>query len=236
MTDDRFDTLDPDLGSYLLGELAPEERARFERRLADEPALRAQVERLAPVVTRLDDVPDQAWEALPPAPPLETLAPAAARSRRRWLPTLMPRAWAATALAAVALLAAGIGIGTLIDGGGSGGGSAVPQGPAIVLAPLGGAPASASADARMVGPNRMLLRVDDLPPAPAGSYYEAWLLDGPGRVVPVASFSVGDDGRAVVELPLPAAADRYRYLDVSLQRIDGGAEHSGDSLLRGNVS
>jgi hypothetical protein len=88
----------------------------------------------------------------------------------------------------------------------------------------------------MVGPNRMLLRVDDLPPAPAGSYYEAWLLDGPGRVVPVASFSVGDDGRAVVELPLPAAADRYRYLDVSLQRIDGGAEHSGDSLLRGSVS
>ncbi len=178
--------------------------------------------------------------ALPP--PRETLTAAAAQhpgrraARRAWLPALAPRAWAATALAAVALLAAGVGIGTLIDGDGGGAASSAPRGPAIVLAPLGGAPRTASANARMVGPNRMLLRVDDLPPAPAGSYYEAWLLDGPGRVVPVASFSVGDDGRAVVELPLPAAADSYRYLDVSLQRIDGGAEHSGDSLLRGDVS
>lgn len=233
MTDARFDNPDPDLSSYLLGELDPEARARFERRLADDADLRAQVDQLAPVVTRLDELPDQAWETLPPAPPLEPTAAATRTGRRSWLPALAPRAWAATALAAVALLAAGVGIGTLVD---RDGGAPGTQGPAIALAPLGGAPATASASARMVGPNRMLLQIDDLPPAPAGSYYEAWLLDGPGRVVPVASFSVGDDGRAVVELPLPAAADRYRYLDVSLQRIDGGPEHSGDSLLRGSVS
>ncbi len=151
MTDDRFDTLDPDLGGYLLGELEPEERARFERRLAAEPALRAQVERLAPVVRapRRRARPGVGGAAAGTAAG-DARADGGA-PRRRWLPTLMPRAWAATALAAVALLAAGIGIGTLIDGGGSGG-SAVPQGPAIVLAPLGGAPASASANARMVGP------------------------------------------------------------------------------------
>ncbi|HST43183.1 MAG TPA: hypothetical protein VLK58_26895 [Conexibacter sp.] len=236
-------TDDAQLSDYLLGELDPAARERFEERLAREPELRAQAERLAPAVARLESLPEQAWDALPGGAGSAAGAgvgaqAGAGRGRaaggpRRWLPAA-PRSWAATALAAVALLGAGIGIGVLVDG--DGGGTRGGDGPAVVLAPLDSARVSAGATARMTGPNRMLLTIEDLPPAPAGSYYEAWLLNDPDDLVPVASFSVGADGRAVVEVPLPAAADRYRYLDVSLQRVDGGTEHSSDSVLRGALS
>lgn len=239
-------TDDAQLSDYLLGELDAAARERFEARIAREPELRERVERLAPAVARLESVPEQAWEALPVGVAAGAQAGDGARDgvaadggavgrARRWLPRLAPRTWATAALAALALLGAGVGIGVLIDGDGSGGAPGA-DGPAIALAPLGSAPVSTSASARMTGPNRMLLTIEDLPPAPAGSYYEAWLLNDPDDLVPVASFSVGADGRAVVEVPLPAAADRYRYLDVSLQRVDGGTEHSSDSVLRGALS
>ncbi|MDO8188509.1 anti-sigma factor [Conexibacter sp. JD483] len=235
MTDDRSPTPDADLSSYLLGELDAGARARFEHRLAEDADLRAQVERLAPVVTRLYELPEQAWEVLPPSSqPSKAGSHAALRSgRRAWLPSLPARRWVAGGLAAVALLVAGAGAGALLERGRD---SSVTRGPEVALAPFGRAPAGASANARMVAPNRMRLSVEDLPPSPAGSYYEAWLLDGPGRVVPVAAFSVGPDRRAVVEVPLPAAADRYRFLDISLQHVGAGTAHSGDSLLRGALS
>lgn len=237
---------DPELGDYLLGELDPAARAAFEARVAADPALRAEVERLAPAVARLERLPEPVWDAATSssaparsrgAAPAASSAPALV-PRRRWLPLLPARTWGVAALAAVALLAAGVGIGVLVGGGDGAGGSAAPvvTGPGIALAPLGSAPASASADAHMTGPNRMLLTIEDLPPAPAGTYYEAWLLNDPDDLVPVASFAVGADGRAVVEVPLPAAADRYRFIDVSLQRIDGGTEHSSNSVLRGALS
>lgn len=229
---------DPELSDYLLGELDPAARARFEARMAGDPRLRAEVERLAPAVTRLEQVPTPAWEQFAPlgaaAPGASAPDPSAVRRERR-LPALAPRAWAATALAALALLGAGVGIGVLIDSNG-GAGQVAPSGGVIALAPLGSAPASASASARMTAHDRMRLTVESLPPAPAGSYYEAWLLDGPGNVIPVAAFSVGADGRAVLEVPLPADASRYRYLDVSLQHVDDGTRHSGDSVLRGALS
>lgn len=231
---------DPELSDYLLGELDADGRARFEARMASDPALLAEVERLAPAVARLEALPEQAWQthqATPlPATPVPGSGVRADHRRLPALPSLPKRAWAATALAAAALLGAGIGIGVLVDDTPDGSAPVVPTGPAIALAPLGQAPAAASAHARMTGPNRMLLTIRDLPPAPAGSYYEAWLLNDPDDLVPVASFSVGADGSAVVEVPLPAAADRYRFLDVSLQRVDGGTEHSADSVLRGTLS
>lgn len=252
---------DPELGDYLLGELDPAARAAFEARLASDPALRAEVERLAPAVARLEALPEPVWDAVgdgltPPAPVTMPVAGTSARparadgagrrddgrsgggsGRRRRLPALPARTWGVAALAAVALLGAGVGIGVLLGDSGSGSsGAPVATGPAIALAPLGSAPTSASANARMTGPNRMLLTIEDLPPAPAGTYYEAWLLNDPDDLVPVASFAVGADGRAVVEVPLPAAADQYRFIDVSLQRVDGGTQHSSNSVLRGSLS
>jgi len=53
---------------YLLDELGPDEAAAFERAMADDPSLRAEVERLRPVVARLQAVPSEAWEGIQPPP------------------------------------------------------------------------------------------------------------------------------------------------------------------------
>ena len=52
-TDAELDPLDEEIAAYLDDELAPEARAAFERRLADEPKLRARV-----------DAERDAWNAL----------------------------------------------------------------------------------------------------------------------------------------------------------------------------
>jgi anti-sigma-K factor RskA len=73
---------------YLLGELSPSETERFETELASSPALRAEAERLRPLIGRLEDHGD-AWEPLEPPPldiaaivsaPLEEDRPAADRT------------------------------------------------------------------------------------------------------------------------------------------------------------
>ncbi|MEX1219200.1 MAG: anti-sigma factor [Solirubrobacterales bacterium] len=52
---------------YLLGELTPAEAEQFEGSLKLDPALRAEVERLGPVVSRMDNCGGQVWT--PPEPP-----------------------------------------------------------------------------------------------------------------------------------------------------------------------
>ena len=47
---------------YLLGELSGDDRAEAERMLREDPAFRAQVERLTPLVGTLSELPGEAWE------------------------------------------------------------------------------------------------------------------------------------------------------------------------------
>jgi anti-sigma-K factor RskA len=58
---------------YLLGELGPEDLDRFEASLLLDAGLRAEVERLRPVVTRLENHPEDAWQPVEP-PPLDAAA------------------------------------------------------------------------------------------------------------------------------------------------------------------
>lgn len=77
---------DLDATAYLLGELDAEQQAVFERALADDAALRAEVERLRPVVARLDALPAEAWDGGVEPPPLrlpaELLAEASPAARQ----------------------------------------------------------------------------------------------------------------------------------------------------------
>jgi anti-sigma-K factor RskA len=57
---------------YLLGELGPEAAARFEDEMLSDPTLKTEVDRLRPVVSRLESVPDRGWD--PPSPPPLDLA------------------------------------------------------------------------------------------------------------------------------------------------------------------
>lgn len=233
------------LSAYLLGELGAEELAAFERAMADDPALRAEAERLRPVVARLESLPDEAWEDAPEPPPLRlpgaadapVSAPvsAPARRRRRWLqgPLMLRPAFAA--LGAAALLAAGIGIGFAVDDGGSSRAPTVAQQRTVALEPL--APGVAAHGDALVadagGRQRVTLRLRGLPPSRARQFYEVWLMDASGPLIAIGSFRVGADGRATLELPLPVQATEYQYFDISVQPEGDDANHSGDSILRG---
>jgi len=214
-----------ELSDYLLGELDPETRARFEQRLSEDPALRARAETLRPLVGRLQAMPEDAWETVPAQPEQAAERP---RRRRRVL-TLRPLV---AATAAAALVAVGVAGGLLA----AGGDEPAPQGPTVALRAVDGAPASSTAVARMTGGGHMLLTVRGLPPAKPGTYYEAWLMSDGTHLVPVASFSVDAAGDARIDVPLPTAASDYRYVDVSLQHAADGTEHSSRSVLRGNLS
>ena len=135
---------------------------------------------------------------------------------------------ALVAAACALLLGAGIGIGVLIERPGSAGG------PTVVLRAVAG-PSSEQATARMTSGGRMVLTVDHLPATAPGRFYELWLMNSDSDLVSVASFRVGSDGKAQLNVPLPVSAARYHYLDISLQHAAAGPAHSGDSVLRAPV-
>jgi anti-sigma-K factor RskA len=215
------------IAAYALGELEGSERERFERELAADPTLHAEVEATRGTMAHLEALPGDAWpadvpESLPPEPePVRAAAP----SRRRF--ALRPLSVAAMVLVAAVL--GGV-VGALVASGGDS--SSPPAKTVLVLHPLD-APKNSRADVSMPDADTMLLRTHGLPPSAAGDYYEVWLMSSDAKLVPVASFKVGESGEASVEVPLPAAPDEYAYFDVSRQTVSGGTGHSQDSVLRG---
>lgn len=235
------------ISSYLLGELDAAEASAFERRLAEEPGLREEVERLRPLVARLGALPADVWEA-PEPPPLALPEEAAIAARpqahgesaserrpgRLRLPVLTLRPVAAGGFAAV-LLAIGIAAGLLLGGGSSGepGGGSTD----LVLQRIDDGPAGAHGDVLVAADGRRAtVDVGGLEPNGPGRFYELWLLDDDGRMIALGSFRVGDDGRAQVRLPIPVSPAQYRYFDLSLQEDNGDPAHSGISVLRGPTS
>lgn len=224
----------------LLGELDAEGAREAGRRMAEDPAFRAEVERLRPVVDALEAMPEEAWD--PPVPPplrhpdrVEAPAAAPRRAPRRhrepwWRRMTVPMP--AVGLATVVALAAGVGIGVLATGGDDG-----PQQPRQIadlrLAAFGETPAVAGGDARILAGEELALSVHDLAPSDGGTFYTAWLLGEDGKMVSLGSFRVPASGAATVRLPLPVPADRFDYVDVSVEPDDGNPAHSGRSVLRG---
>lgn len=223
------------LSAYLFDDLDPGERDRMQRRLARDGALRAQEQRLAPLVRQLEHLSQDAWafvatqpgaDAAPSDDLTTTRAPA---PRRRWWHGRLSVRPALAAMTAVALLAIGVGVGVLL--------SRTPgvSGATVVLRALPGEPTSAVARGRLTPDGHIVLMISHLPASRPGTYYEAWLMTSTTRLVPVAAFRSGTDGRARLDVPLPAAAAAYRYIDISLQRTGAGTAHSHDSVLRGNT-
>lgn len=164
------------------------------------------------------DAADGARAAAPEAAPRPRRAP-----RRRFALRPLP-------VAAMVLVAAVLGgvVGALIASGDS---SSPPAKTVLVLHPLD-APKDSRGDLSMPDADTMLLRTHGLPPSAAGDYYEVWLMSSDSKLVPVASFRVGESGEASVEVPLPATPGEYTYFDVSRQTVGGGLHHSNDSVLR----
>ena len=176
------------LFDYLLGELAPEERAAFEA----DPARVADAERLRPIVTRLESLEREEWDppeapalVLPGAREPRTTTP---RRRRRVL-TLRPLVAAGLALL---LLAIGVGAGRLLDEGGGN-----DRGRVLALDPVEPAGGSAHGTATILargGRARFVVR--GLKPSANGGFYELWLMNSAddlrvARVVPGAGLRQG---------------------------------------------
>ncbi len=195
-----------------------------------DPRAAAELDAMRSMTELLADVPAAAWAPIP-APPLSDASPARAPDRRRRV-----RLTAAVATAAaVVCLGIGFAVGYLVQGGNGGSGSTQASAPSVVLYPLASG-GSSRAVAYMPGGDQMLLRVTHLPPSPPGTYYELWLMSNVHHLTPVTAFQIGSGGMARLALRLPDRSSRYLYLDISEQKIGGGAAHSADSVLRGRLT
>jgi hypothetical protein len=203
-------------------------------RIAADPALRRRSEQLHDVIQRLEALPPSAWDGLESPTvddgeiPHESSAAVPSPGRRTTAPR--SRRFAVAALALVAIFAAGVGAGAVIWSAQGSRATSIRQ--TIALRPLSGR-SQAHGIARVTQSGQLKLAVSDLPRTPTGRFYEAWLMTSRARLVPIASFRVGPDGRASMNVLLPASPSRYRFIDISLQRAAAGPAHSGDSVLRG---
>jgi anti-sigma-K factor RskA len=204
-------------GSVALGVLDDEERPVAERLLREEPAFRAEVERLRATAAALGEMELRGWRPSPPPPldgdrALTERPPDRARRSRRRLALALAPVLAAAALAAVLW--------------------ARPEGAdptVIALHGLGGVPGRATITIRGA---QAELRGAGMPPSRPGAYYEAWLVDRRGRTLSMGAFRVGRDGSVDAHMPVGADLRGFRYVDVSLEADDGNAAHSATSVMR----
>jgi hypothetical protein len=160
---------------------------------------------------------DAALPAAPPAPARR--ARRAARPRTTW--------WLAAAAAVVAIVAVGI---VATRGGGDGGGEEL----AMIgtdLAPLASADGTVE---EMTAGTEVHLEIHDLPPAPDGTYYQAWARSPDGELVSMGTFHMRG-GDATVTLWSGVSPEDFPIVTVTLQTLGAGAESSGQVVLRGEI-
>lgn len=215
MTDDELIT------DYFLDELDPAQRDALEARVAEDPELRARAERMGPVVARVAALPPELWDGLPGTDRVGHTAEAPRRPRRH-------RRAIAVAIAC-GLVAAGVAIGIVIER------PTAAPGETVALHALNGTQSAARATAHLGAGATLAFDARHLPVTPVGHYYELWLMTSDTKLVAVASFTVDRHGHATLNVPLPAPATNYRYLDLSLQQAADGPQHSGHSILRGRI-
>jgi hypothetical protein len=167
-----------------------------------------------------------------PAPDLEdtvvwAVAQAAApsrdlRARRRWRR-------AASALAVAAVLAAALVVGSTVVIGNSSNGDYAGELRATGLAP--GAHASVVVTRTDAG-FRVNLDARHLPPLEQGEFYEAWLKDAAGTLVPIGTFS-SSNGR--VTLWSGVSPRDFPTLTITIEPSDNNQASSGQRVLMGDV-
>jgi anti-sigma-K factor RskA len=238
------DGLERELVAHALGELAAVERERLEQRLADDPDLRSRFAEARATVLALSQLPREAWETEepPPAPALDLDPPTSAAARtlpdhagRRRRPRLLGGQVTmrplATVVAATALVALGVLVGVLVKS--SSGSPTAPIVASAHLAPIANVDPSARAVFRLEADQTASFKVSGLAPTDSRHVYELWLMDSTRDLVSIATFRVGSAGRAQLTMTLPVSPSHFRYLDVSLQPLDGTAAQSKISVLRG---
>ena len=208
-----------ELAALADGSLAPERRDALEARVAESSELadRLAEQRLAIALTR-----SAAEEVEAPAA-LRAGIEARRRSRHRRPPRLV-LAGAATTAALVAVVALTV----IVLGSGSSAESFH-----AALAPTDLAP-GATGEATLTKTTsgwRIELDATGLPRLDAGRFYEGWLRDAAGVLVPVGTFNEGQR----VTLWAGVSPNDFRTLTVTRERADGDQASSGEKVLDGKV-
>jgi len=212
----RRRTDNAELAALADGSLPPERRAQLEARVAASATLGEQLAEQEYAV------------ALARGAAAEVEAPQRLRRRieaeRRPRPT---RRLAIGAAAAAAVAAAAVGTFALTSGGPSAGFGAALA--ATSLAP--GAEGDATLVRRPSG-WRVHLRATGLPRLAGGAFYEAWLRNDAGVLVPIGTFNDGRD----VTLWAGVPPTDFTTLTVTRERADGDQGSSGEKVLVGTVT
>jgi|SRR5690242_6758132 anti-sigma-K factor RskA len=204
----------------VLGVVDQDDEREVQRLLSDDPLFAAEVERLRGTIAMLEELGHTAWRPEPP-PPLQTDHAVTVRAPRRRRP------WLAGAAAGAAAVAAAV-VALVVTGGGDG----VAPSRTIALHALGGVPGSATIEVRG---SEAELRGTGMPPSGPHDYYEAWLQDRKGRMVPMGTFRVARDGSVDAQMPVAVDLADYDLVDVSLEPDDGNPAHSSRSVMRAQL-
>jgi len=207
-----------ELAALADGTLAPERRAALEERVA---ASRELADRLAEQERAVAFARSAAAEVEAPAA-LRARIEARGRARRAW----QPHGVAVAGAAVVAALAIGIGV-RVLDSGGSA------QRFDAALGPTDLVPA-ASGDATLTKTSsgwRIDLSATGLPRREGREFYEAWLRNAAGILVPIGTFNDGRD----VTLWAGVSPKSFTTLTVTREQADGDQASSGEKVLVGTV-
>ncbi len=175
-----------------------------------------------------------------PARPRRELSPEAQRTvRRRRL--IGAGALVAVLLVAVLLWPVGLLTGDDDDDGGSNQSSAA-QAPRIVgqlvLRPVDGAAGSRNAGIAVIAERsgqRQLIVQAQLPANKDREAYEVWLYNSKGDARSLGAQVTDRQGTFQGAGPLPRNFERFRFIDVSREKVDQERGHSGTSVLRGRI-
>jgi Anti-sigma-K factor rskA, C-terminal len=207
-----------ELAALADGSLAPERRDALEAQVAASPELAA---RLAEQERALALFQSAADEVDAPAGLRRRIE--ARRHRRR---TLAPTRLVVVGAAAVAVLAVAIGVAVITSGTSS-------QRFRAALGPTDLAPA-ANGQASLTKTSsgwRIELHATGLPRLDNGRFYEAWLRNGAGVLVPIGTFNEGKS----VTLWAGVSPKTFTTLTVTRERADGDQASSGEKVLVGTV-
>jgi hypothetical protein len=130
----------------------------------------------------------------------------------------------AVSAAAVMLLALGV---VAIAGGGGEDGTTLALGPTELVPGASGTARAVQEDSGW----RITLDATGLPRRDGGDFYQAWLRNEAGVLVPIGTFHEGDD----VTLWAGVSLDEFRTLTVTQETADGDQASSGQRVLVGTV-
>ena len=207
-----------ELAALADGSLAPERREALEARIAASPEL---AQRLAEQERAVALARSVAVDVEAPAA-LRARIEARRRAKRAWL----PRGVVLAGTAVTAVLAVGIGV-AVLDSGSSA------ESFHAALRPTDLAPAASGA-ATMTKTSsgwRIELRATGLLRRDAPLFYEAWLRNAAGVLVPIGTFNEGRD----VTLWAGVSPKDFPTLTVTRERADTNQASSGEKVLVGTV-